>query len=141
MGTYHGRAGFDAFSHYRTVWSVRTCRSASPGGRAPFRKTMKMYAGFSFGWHLNRLTPTSRVSQSELTAHVSSGNGRSILLGDFFNSPYETYRRMQDGHRCTTARSTSFALTRHEDVAAAFKDLRPTRRHTEWIWVRYAKAR
>jgi cytochrome P450 len=42
---------------------------------------------------------------------------------DFFNSPYEIYRRMrEDAPVYYSARYDFYALTRHEDVAAAFKD-------------------
>lgn len=42
---------------------------------------------------------------------------------DFFNSPYETYRRMRDMAPVYYSEQYDFyALTRHEDVAAAFKD-------------------
>lgn len=42
---------------------------------------------------------------------------------DFFNSPYETYRRMREEAPVYYSREYDFyALTRHDDVAAAFKD-------------------
>ncbi|RUP05217.1 MAG: cytochrome P450 [Mycobacterium sp.] len=42
---------------------------------------------------------------------------------DFFTSPYQTYRRMRDEAPVYYSRQYDFyALTRHEDVAAAFKD-------------------
>jgi cytochrome P450 len=42
---------------------------------------------------------------------------------DFFASPYETYRRMRDESPVYYSEQYDFyALTRHEDVAAAFKD-------------------
>lgn len=42
---------------------------------------------------------------------------------DFFNSPYETYRRMRDMAPVYYSEQYDFyALTRHGDVAAAFKD-------------------
>ncbi|SOJ56405.1 Putative cytochrome P450 123 [Mycobacterium simulans] len=42
---------------------------------------------------------------------------------EFFNSPYETYRRMRDEAPVYYSEEYDFyALTRHEDVAAAFKD-------------------
>ncbi|OBK26940.1 cytochrome [Mycobacterium asiaticum] len=42
---------------------------------------------------------------------------------DFFNSPYETYRRMRDEAPVYYSEEYDFyALTRHQDVAAAFKD-------------------
>lgn len=42
---------------------------------------------------------------------------------DFFNSPYETYRRMREEAPVYYSQEYDFyALTRHEDVAAAFKD-------------------
>lgn len=42
---------------------------------------------------------------------------------DFFNSPYETYRRMREEAPVYYSQEYDFyALTRHEDVAAGFKD-------------------
>lgn len=42
---------------------------------------------------------------------------------DFFTSPYETYRRMRDEAPVYYSEQYDFyALTRHDDVAAAFKD-------------------
>jgi cytochrome P450 len=42
---------------------------------------------------------------------------------DFFNRPYETYRRMRaEAPVYYSAEYDFYALTRHEDVAAAFKD-------------------
>jgi cytochrome P450 len=42
---------------------------------------------------------------------------------DFFNSPYETYRQMRDQAPVYYSEEYDFyALTRHEDVSAAFKD-------------------
>lgn len=42
---------------------------------------------------------------------------------DFFNGPYETYRRMREDAPVYYSEEHDFyALTRHEDVAAAFKD-------------------
>ncbi|WP_156658214.1 cytochrome P450, partial [Mycobacterium kyorinense] len=42
---------------------------------------------------------------------------------EFFNGPYETYRRMRDEAPVYYSEQYDFyALTRHEDVAAAFKD-------------------
>ncbi|MFN8227949.1 MAG: aldehyde dehydrogenase family protein [Mycobacterium sp.] len=44
MGAYHGRAGFDAFSHYRTVVGSDLPFSITGAAAPPFRKPMKMYA-------------------------------------------------------------------------------------------------
>jgi cytochrome P450 len=42
---------------------------------------------------------------------------------DFFNGPYETYRRMREEAPVYYSREYDFyALTRHGDVAAAYKD-------------------
>ena len=42
---------------------------------------------------------------------------------DFFNGPYETYRRMREEAPVYYSEQYDFyALTRHEDVAAAYKD-------------------
>ena len=51
---------------------------------------------------------------------------------EFFDDPYETYRWMRAEAPVYYSEQYDFyALTRHEDVAAAFKDPRPTRRPTE----------
>jgi coniferyl-aldehyde dehydrogenase len=54
MGAYHGKAGFDAFSHYRTV--VGTDLPFSITGRAapPFSPSMKAGAGFALRMARNR---------------------------------------------------------------------------------------
>ena len=44
MGAYHGKAGFDAFSHYRTVVGSDLPFSITDTAAPPFRKPMKMYA-------------------------------------------------------------------------------------------------
>ncbi|PQM45035.1 Putative cytochrome P450 123 [Mycobacterium talmoniae] len=42
---------------------------------------------------------------------------------DFFNGPYETYRRMRaDAPVYYNEQYDFYALSRHADVAAAFKD-------------------
>ena len=42
---------------------------------------------------------------------------------DFFNAPYETYRRLRDEAPVYySAEYDFYALTRHADVAAGFKD-------------------
>jgi len=54
MGAYHGKAGFDAFSHYRTV--VGTDLPFSITGRAapPFGPSMRAGAGFALRMARNR---------------------------------------------------------------------------------------
>jgi coniferyl-aldehyde dehydrogenase len=54
MGAYHGKAGFDAFSHYRTV--VGTDLPFSITGRAapPFSPSMRAGAGFALKMARNR---------------------------------------------------------------------------------------
>jgi coniferyl-aldehyde dehydrogenase len=54
MGAYHGKAGFDAFSHYRTV--VGTDLPFSITGRAapPFSPSMRAGAGFALRMARNR---------------------------------------------------------------------------------------
>lgn len=53
---------------------------------------------------------------------------------EFFNGPYETYRRMREEAPVYYSDEYDFyALSRHADVAAAFRTSRPTRRPAESI--------
>lgn len=52
---------------------------------------------------------------------------------DFFNGPYETYRRMrEEAPVYYSERYDFYALSRHVDVAAAYKTSRRTRRRAAW---------
>ncbi|CAJ1508783.1 aldehyde dehydrogenase family protein [[Mycobacterium] holstebronense] len=44
MGAYHGKAGFDAFSHYRTVVGSDLPFSMTGSAAPPFRPAMRVYA-------------------------------------------------------------------------------------------------
>ncbi|ULN51342.1 aldehyde dehydrogenase family protein [Mycolicibacillus parakoreensis] len=44
MGAYHGKAGFDAFSHYRTVVGSDLPFSLTGSAAPPFRRPMRLYA-------------------------------------------------------------------------------------------------
>ncbi|WP_152665464.1 aldehyde dehydrogenase family protein, partial [Mycobacterium sp. UM_Kg1] len=44
MGAYHGKAGFDAFSHYRTVVGSDLPFSLTGSAAPPFRPAMRYYA-------------------------------------------------------------------------------------------------
>lgn len=44
MGAYHGKAGFDAFSHYRTVVGSDLPFSVTGTAAPPFRRPMRLYA-------------------------------------------------------------------------------------------------
>ncbi len=44
MGAYHGKAGFDAFSHYRTVVGSDLPFSLTGSAAPPFRRSMRLYA-------------------------------------------------------------------------------------------------
>lgn len=44
MGAYHGKAGFDAFSHYRTVVGSDLPFSLTGTAAPPFRRPMRLYA-------------------------------------------------------------------------------------------------
>ncbi len=44
MGAYHGKAGFDGFSHYRTVVGSDLPFSITGSAAPPFTKPMKLYA-------------------------------------------------------------------------------------------------
>ena len=55
-----------------------------------------------------------------------------LFSQEFFDDPYKIYRRMRAEAPVYYSEQYDFyALTRHEDVAAAFKAPRPTRRPTE----------
>ncbi|HSA39960.1 MAG TPA: hypothetical protein P5061_04915, partial [Mycobacterium sp.] len=43
-GAYHGKAGFDAFSHYRTVVGTDLPFSLTGTAAPPFRLPMRLYA-------------------------------------------------------------------------------------------------
>jgi coniferyl-aldehyde dehydrogenase len=47
MGAYHGKAGFDAFSHQRTVVGTDLPFSMTGSAAPPFRRGMQMYADVS----------------------------------------------------------------------------------------------
>lgn len=44
MGAYHGKAGFDTFSHYRTVVGSDLPFSVTGTAAPPFRRSMRLYA-------------------------------------------------------------------------------------------------
>jgi coniferyl-aldehyde dehydrogenase len=44
MGAYHGKAGFDALTHYRTVVGSDLPFSITGAAAPPFRQSMKLYA-------------------------------------------------------------------------------------------------
>ena len=47
MGAYHGKAGFDAFSHYRTVVGTDLPFSITGTAAAPFTGVLRIAAGLS----------------------------------------------------------------------------------------------
>ena len=49
MGSYHGKAGFDTFSHHRTVVGTDLPFSLTGSAAPPFRRGMRMYADMSLG--------------------------------------------------------------------------------------------
>lgn len=54
MGAYHGKAGFDAFSHQRTVVGTDLPFSMTGSAAPPFRRGMKIYADVSLRLARNR---------------------------------------------------------------------------------------
>ncbi len=54
MGAYHGKAGFDAFSHYRTVVGSDLPFSITGSASPPFRTPMKLYADATLRLARNR---------------------------------------------------------------------------------------
>ena len=54
MGAYHGKAGFDAFSHQRTVVGTDLPFSMTGSAAPPFRRGMRMYADLSLRMARNR---------------------------------------------------------------------------------------
>jgi coniferyl-aldehyde dehydrogenase len=54
MGAYHGKAGFDAFTHYRTVVGSDLPFSITGTAAPPFRRSMKLYAAAQLRLARNR---------------------------------------------------------------------------------------
>lgn len=54
MGAYHGKAGFDAFTHYRTVVGSDLPFSITGTAAPPFRRSMKLYAAAQIRLARNR---------------------------------------------------------------------------------------
>ena len=54
MGAYHGKAGFDAFTHYRTVVGSDLPFSITGTAAPPFRTSMKLYAATQLWLARNR---------------------------------------------------------------------------------------
>jgi coniferyl-aldehyde dehydrogenase len=54
MGAYHGKAGFDAFSHHRTVVGSDLPFSITGSAAPPFRTPMKLYADVTLRLARNR---------------------------------------------------------------------------------------
>jgi coniferyl-aldehyde dehydrogenase len=54
MGAYHGKAGFDAFTHYRSVVSSDLPFSITGSASPPFRAPMKLYADATLRMARNR---------------------------------------------------------------------------------------
>nr|WP_245905778.1 aldehyde dehydrogenase family protein [Mycolicibacterium palauense] len=54
MGAYHGKAGFDAFTHYRTVVGSDLPFSITGSAAPPFRRSMKLYAAAQLRLARNR---------------------------------------------------------------------------------------
>jgi coniferyl-aldehyde dehydrogenase len=69
MGAYHGKAGFDAFSHYRSVVGSELPFSITGGAAPPFRKPMKIYADTILRLARNRTRRRLRVG------HVTRDEG------------------------------------------------------------------
>ncbi|ORA81432.1 aldehyde dehydrogenase family protein [Mycobacterium malmoense] len=67
MGAYHGKAGFDAFTHYRTVVGSDLPFSITGTAAPPFRRSMKLYAAAQL--RLARKRTRRRI------AHASSTHG------------------------------------------------------------------
>lgn len=72
MGAYHGKAGFDAFSHYRTVVGSDLPFSITGSAAPPFTKPMKLYADAALRRARNKTR--RRLAQSGLPR--SSGDRR-----------------------------------------------------------------
>ncbi|SOJ56406.1 Aldehyde dehydrogenase [Mycobacterium simulans] len=62
MGAYHGKAGFDAFTHYRTVVGSDLPFSITGTAAPPFRRSMKLYAAAQL-WSARNRTHT-RISRA-----------------------------------------------------------------------------
>ena len=54
---------------------------------------------------------------------------------EYYNDPFDIYRRMrEDAPLYYDEKEDFYALTRHEDVAAAFEDLTLAPRHVAATW-------
>ena len=73
MGAYHGKAGFDAFTHYRSVVGSDLPFSITGTASPPFRTPMKVYANASLRMARNR---THRRLRRKQSAHVVEGRSR-----------------------------------------------------------------
>ena len=65
MGAYHGKAGFDAFSHYRSVVGSDLPFSITGSAAPPFSKPMKLYADTTL--RLARRRTRRRLDRSRAT--------------------------------------------------------------------------
>ncbi len=72
MGAYHGKAGFDAFSHYRTVVGSDLPFSITGSAAPPFTKPMKLYADAA----LRRARNKTRRRLAQSGSPRSSGDRR-----------------------------------------------------------------
>ncbi len=69
MGAYHGKAGFDAFSHYRSVVGSDLPFSITGSAAPPFRKPMKLYADASLRMARNRTRRRLQRARTEGGSH------------------------------------------------------------------------
>ncbi|CAN5530385.1 aldehyde dehydrogenase family protein [soil metagenome] len=65
MGAYHGKAGFDAFTHYRSIVGSDLPFSITGSASPPFRAPMKFYAD-----------ATLRMARNRTHRRLNKGNGR-----------------------------------------------------------------
>lgn len=64
MGAYHGTAGFDTFTHYRTAVGSDLPFSITSSAAPPFRKSMKRYADGQLWLARNRTRRRIKRAQS-----------------------------------------------------------------------------
>lgn len=68
MGAYHGKSGFDTFSHYRTVVGSGLPFSVTGTAAPPFRRTMRFYAEAMLRAARNRTRRRLRRRRPDVTA-------------------------------------------------------------------------
>lgn len=76
MGAYHGKAGFDTFSHYRAVVGSDLPFSITGTAAPPFGNSLRFGANVALGWR-----GFARTAHSSAVAPISPAQLHTELLG------------------------------------------------------------